>query len=117
MDLRPFDLQAPLKPLIPHFTPLRDTAESRREFAKQEADRKQRIAAETDAARGDWQKTRRELAHNRVALAVLDLHQPEQGEDGAACAECVVSDGYEATMQAPWPCNTYNAVHRERLKA
>lgn len=62
------------------------------------------------AASEDWTATRARLDGNRVAAAVLDIHQPQCGYRVAECSECCESDGCEDVAAVEWPCGTYTAI-------
>lgn len=112
--INPFDLAPPAKPLLPHMAPLLSGAALERARAAAERARRERgqkAEAATAEARTRWQalRDRFESGGERLGVAVLDLHQPWIGLDGAVCSECLTSDCYEA-VSAPWPCATYSAV-------
>jgi hypothetical protein len=112
--LIPYDLHAPAQLLIPRYHPFIDasTPEGRAELARRRAEAEAeaaRVQAATATARAGWAAARERLAGNVPAVLVLDLHRPEPGYDGPACAGCMTS-GYEEAEPVPWPCDTYQAV-------
>lgn len=64
------------------------------------------------AALVDWDTTRHAHAGNPAALAVLGIHKPVRGYQGAVCAECRESDG-DDTVPVDWPCATFTAIEQE----
>ena len=108
-----FDLVAPTNLLVSTWQPLLarhlqlptgfDVAKAQREARERE----ERVARETETALAEWQAFRSRNADNPVALAALDIHQPEAGYDSVVCSVCKEHNGYEDTQQVEWPCVTY----------
>lgn len=87
----------------------------RRKIAEQNAARDREVSVVLTAALVDWDTTRHAHAGNPAALAVLavlDIHKPVRGYQGAVCSECRESDG-DDTVPVDWPCATFTAIEQE----
>ena len=108
-----FDLRG-YPPLIPQITPIRrmPSERDRAAAAAAERDRKQRINAETFVAQGAWSAQRERHGANPVALAVLDLHEPQAGTSfkHVVCSTCLSDENSQEATPDPWPCATFTAV-------
>lgn len=108
-----FDLIAPAKVLAPAYAPLRfSPAEAEANARRAQAERRAtqaRIAREAETALAEWQSFRDRHADSPVALAVLDVHQPEAGYDRVVCAECCEPD-CDDTVGVEWQCATFAAM-------
>lgn len=111
-----FDLVAPTNLLVSTWQPLLarhlqlpagfDVANAQREARERE----ERVARDLAAAEAEWQSFRDRNADNPIAVAALDIHQPEAGYDSVVCSACEEHNGYEDTRQVEWQCVTYRAM-------
>lgn len=76
------------------------------------ADERRKAAAQTayETARAEWQAVRDQHASVPALVAVLDLHAPALGHDGAVCGDCTAPDGAGGAMAYPWTCPTFEAI-------
>lgn len=84
----------------------------RRKIAEQNLKRDREVSVVLATALVDWETTRHAHAGNPVALAVLGIHKPVRGYQGAVCSECRESDG-DDTVPVDWPCTTFTAIEQE----
>lgn len=87
------------------------TSDSHADCVRIAADRRKAAAlAAYETARAEWQAVRDQYADTPALGAVLDLHAPALGYDGAVCGECDVPDGAGGSMYYPWSCPTFDAI-------
>lgn len=84
----------------------------RRKIAEQSFKRDREVSVVLATALVDWEITRHAHAGNPIALAVLGIHKPVRGYQGAVCSECRESDG-DDTVPVDWPCATFTAIEQE----
>lgn len=108
-----YDLVLPVQPLLPAWTPLRyypvEIAANARRAEAERRETEARVALETGVAIEEWRVFREQHADNLLAISVLDIHEPEAGEDGVVCGRCLYAD-YDGAVATTWPCRTYDAM-------
>jgi hypothetical protein len=108
-----YDLGAPVRPLLPAWTPPRfDPAEMEANARRAEAEdraKAARVHRDAETALQEWCEFRDRHFGNPVITAVLDVHGPQYTEDRVACTECMEGD-FDSTVPAEWPCRTYDAM-------
>lgn len=106
--LRPYDLAVPFRPLVPRVEPLRNLPSAAEVTAAEKKHRESLKGAHVEALT-EWQLVRAKAEGSPVAVAVLDMHRPQNDHSRITCGECL-TDEWDEAVSTPWPCPTFEMV-------